>query len=47
MTQKKTAPKQRDADRVRACQGRSNGVDELTVRRRAATAAPADDPQPQ
>ena len=46
MTQKKTAPKQRDADRVRP--GLTNGVDELTVRRqRPRRPTPGDDPQPQ
>ena len=46
MTQPKTVPKQRDADRVRP--GLSNGVDELTVRRpRPRRGAPSDDPQPQ
>ena len=48
MTQKKAAPKQRDADRAR--QGLSSSVEELTVRRprqRQRLVTPGDDPQPQ
>ena len=45
MTQPKTTPKQRDADRVRP--GLSNGIEELTVRRpRPRRITPGDDPQP-
>jgi hypothetical protein len=45
MTQKKTVPKQRAADRARP--GLSNGIDELTVRRpRPRRPTPGDDPQP-